>query len=228
VISAGGTREPLDPVRYLGNRSSGLQGYALAATAVARGATVTLVAANSVLPAPAAVQVVPVGTALELRTAVLTAAAKADVIVMAAAVADFRPETTAEHKIKKSFDPAGPGEPDDAPVVRLVRTPDVLAELVAARGSGVPGAAVIVGFAAETGDDAGDVLHHARAKLARKGCDLLVVNDVSHGKVFGSERNRVTLLTPSGPAVTVPEGGKDEIADAVWDAVLEIITPPIP
>jgi len=224
VVSAGGTREPLDPVRYLGNRSSGLQGYALAATAVARGATVTLVAANSTLPAPAGVDVVPVGTALELREAVLAAAAKADVVVMAAAVADFRPAAASEHKIKKSLDPADTG---DAPVVRLVRTPDVLAELVAARGSAVPAGAVIVGFAAETGDDAGDVLHHARAKLARKGCDLLVVNDVSHGQVFGAQRNRVTLLTPSGAAVAVPEGGKDEIADAVWDAVLEIITPPI-
>jgi phosphopantothenoylcysteine decarboxylase/phosphopantothenate--cysteine ligase len=224
VVSAGGTREPLDPVRYLGNRSSGLQGYALAATAVARGATVTLVAANSTLPAPAGVDVVPVGTALELREAVLAAAEKADVVVMAAAVADFRPDTASEHKIKKSLDPA---DADDTPVVRLVRTPDVLAELVAARGSSVPASAVIVGFAAETGDDAGDVLHHARAKLVRKGCDLLVVNDVSQGKVFGAERNHVTLLTPSGAAVAVPEGGKDEIADAVWDAVREIINPPI-
>jgi phosphopantothenoylcysteine decarboxylase/phosphopantothenate--cysteine ligase len=219
VVSAGGTQEPLDPVRYLGNRSSGLQGYALAATAVARGATVTLVAANSSLPAPAGVDVVPVGTAQELREAVLSAAEKADVVVMAAAVADFRPATASEHKIKKSVDPA---DPDDAPVVRLVRTPDVLAELVAARGTGVPSGAVIVGFAAETGDETGDVLHHARAKLDRKGCDLLVVNDVSHGKVFGAERNHVTLLTPSGTVTAVPEGGKDEIADAVWDAVLKI------
>jgi len=221
VVSAGGTREPLDPVRYLGNRSSGLQGYALALTAAVRGATVSLIAANSALPAPAGVTVVPVGTALELREAVLAAASTADVVVMAAAVADFRPTEASDHKIKKTDDP------HDAPVVRLVRNPDVLAELVAARGSSVPAGAVIVGFAAETGDEAGDVLHHARAKLARKGCDLLVVNDVSYGQVFGAERNHVRLLTPDGPPVEVAEGSKNEIADAVWDAVLGIAPRPI-
>jgi phosphopantothenoylcysteine decarboxylase/phosphopantothenate--cysteine ligase len=213
VVSAGGTREPLDPVRYLGNRSSGLQGYALATAAVARGAKVTLVSANVALPDPAGADVVRVGTALELREQVFSAAASADVVVMAAAVADFRPDTVAEHKIKKT------DAEDDAPVVRLVRNPDVLAELVARRSAGAPGAAVIVGFAAETGDDAGDVLHHARAKLARKGCDLLVVNDVSGGKVFGRHETAVTLLEPEGEAGPAVVGGKDEIADAVWDAV---------
>ena len=249
VVSAGGTREPLDPVRFLGNRSSGLQGYALAATAAARGATVTLVSANATLPAPAGVHVVPVGTALELREAVLAAASRADVIVMAAAVADFRPASVSNSKIKKSFDETrstGPAGSDDAPVVRLVRNPDVLAELVAARAAGrraaaegaaaggaaagvaaVPSGAVIVGFAAETGDETGDVLQLAQAKLARKGCDLLVVNDVSQGKVFGAERNTVTLLLPSGAVVPVPEGGKDEIGDAVWDAVLGLVSHPI-
>ena len=216
VVSAGGTREPLDPVRFLGNRSSGLQGYALATTAVARGATVTLVSANSSLPDPAGVDVLRVGTALELREQVLAASKGADAVVMAAAVADFRPADVAENKIKKSFDPAAP---EDGLVLRLVRNPDVLAELVAGRASGGSAPPVIVGFAAETGDDEGDVLQHARAKLARKGCDLLVVNDVSRGRVFGAERNQVTLLTPSGRAISVPEGDKAEVADAVWDAV---------
>jgi phosphopantothenoylcysteine decarboxylase/phosphopantothenate--cysteine ligase len=218
VVSAGGTREPLDPVRFLGNRSSGLQGYALAATAAARGARVTLVAANSALPDPAGVDVVPVGTALELRERILTAAKGADAVVMAAAVADFRPAEIAEHKIKKTH---GPGDEDDAPVVRLVRNPDVLADLVAARAADpAAGAVVIVGFAAETGDEAGDVLHHARAKLTRKGCDLLVVNDVSGGKVFGAERNAVTLLGRDGGATVVHEADKADVADAVWDAVV--------
>jgi phosphopantothenoylcysteine decarboxylase/phosphopantothenate--cysteine ligase len=221
VVSAGGTREPLDPVRFLGNRSSGLQGYALAATAAARGARVTLVAANSALPAPAGVDVVGVGTALELREQVLDVAKGADVVVMAAAVADFRPAATAEHKIKKSY---GPGQEDDAPVVRLVRNPDVLADLVAVRAAGGT-EAVIVGFAAETGDETGDVLHHARAKLARKGCDLLVVNDVSAGQAFGRERNAVTLLHPDGTVLGVPEADKSEIADAVWDQVVELLGP---
>ncbi|MGZ4603563.1 MAG: bifunctional phosphopantothenoylcysteine decarboxylase/phosphopantothenate--cysteine ligase CoaBC [Kineosporiaceae bacterium] len=218
VISAGGTREPLDPVRFLGNHSSGRQGYALAATAAARGATVTLVAANSALPAPAGVDVVPVGTAEELRQAVEAAAAArggADAVVMAAAVADFRPVKVAETKIKKSDDPA------EVPHLELERTPDVLVELVARRRPGQ----VVVGFAAETGDDAGDVLAHARAKLARKGCDLLVVNDVSGGAVFGQGRNAVTILDARGAAHHVPEGSKDEVADTVWDAVTSLWTP---
>jgi phosphopantothenoylcysteine decarboxylase/phosphopantothenate--cysteine ligase len=215
AVSAGGTREPLDPVRYLGNRSSGRQGFALAATAAARGAKVTLVAANAHLPAPAGVDVVPVGTAEELRQAMREAAAGADAVVMAAAVADFRPADVADSKIKKSDDP------DDAPQVRLVRTVDVLAELVAARTPGQ----VVVGFAAETGDAAGDVLTHARAKLARKGCDLLVVNDVSGGAVFGRARNAVTVLTARGEAHTVPEGTKEAVADAVWDEVARLWTP---
>jgi phosphopantothenoylcysteine decarboxylase / phosphopantothenate---cysteine ligase len=227
VVSAGGTREPLDPVRYLGNRSSGLQGYALAAAAVARGARVTLVSANVGLPGPAGADVVPVGTASQLREAVFAAAPTADVVVMAAAVADFRPAEVAGHKIKKTDDP------DDAPVIRLVRNPDVLAELVARRAAGAPGAGVIVGFAAETGDDTGDVLHHARAKLARKGCDLLVVNDVSAGKVFGRAETAVTLLghdpQAPGPAGAIVEvgaaaGDKDQVADAVWDAVARRLT----
>lgn len=215
VVSAGGTREPLDPVRYLGNRSSGRQGYALAATAAARGARVTLVAANVELATPAGVELIRVGTALDLRDAVLKAAAGADVVVMAAAVADFRPAEAAEHKIKKTDDP------DDAPVVRLVRNPDVLVELVGRRAEGQ----VVVGFAAETGDAGDDVLGHARRKLERKGCDLLVVNDVSQGRVFGRSHNEVTLLDRAGGATMVPEGSKEDIADAVWDAVRALLPP---
>lgn len=214
VVSAGGTREPLDPVRYLGNRSSGRQGVALAATAAARGAGVTLVAANLEVPPPAGVDLVRVGSALELREAMHAAAATADVLVMAAAVADFRPAEVAEHKIKKSHEP---GHEDDAPVVRLVRNPDVLAELVAGRRPGQ----LVVGFAAETGDGTGGVLDHARRKLAAKGCDLLVVNDVSAGKVFGRDVSEVTVLAADGSARPVPEGSKTAIADAVWDVVIE-------
>ncbi len=213
VVSAGGTREPLDPVRYLGNRSSGRQGYALASTAAARGAAVTLVAANSQLPDPAGVAVVRVGTAEELRQAMHAAAAGADAVVMAAAVADFRPAEVATSKIKKTEDPA------DVPQLQLVRNPDVLVELVAKRTPGQ----VVVGFAAETGDAAGDVLAHARAKLARKGCDLLVVNDVSGGAVFGRARNAVTILDAAGGAREVPEDSKDAVADAVWDAVSALL-----
>jgi phosphopantothenoylcysteine decarboxylase/phosphopantothenate--cysteine ligase len=209
VVSAGGTREPLDPVRYLGNRSSGRQGFALAGAAAARGAHVRLVAANTVLPVPGGVEMTGVGSALDLRTAMLEAAADADVVVMSAAVADFRPAEVAGHKIKKTDDP------DDAPVVRLVRNPDVLAELVAARRPGQ----VVVGFAAETGDRTADVLTHARRKLARKGCDLLVVNDVSGGRVFGAEHNAVTILDAGGGALPVPLSSKEAVADAVWDAV---------
>ncbi|HEX6353865.1 bifunctional phosphopantothenoylcysteine decarboxylase/phosphopantothenate--cysteine ligase CoaBC, partial [Actinophytocola sp.] len=183
VVSAGGTREPLDPVRYLGNRSSGKQGYALARTAAQRGAQVTLVSAHTAaLPEPAGVDVVRVGTALELRDAMHAVAPDADVVVMAAAVADFRPATRADYKIKKTDQ-----EPD--PVV-LTRNPDVLAELVVRRTPGQ----VIVGFAAETGDDGGDVLAHARAKLKRKGCDLLVVNAVGAGRAFEVEDNEGWLL----------------------------------
>lgn len=212
VVSAGGTREPLDPVRFLGNRSSGKQGYALARTAAARGARVSLVAANAELPDPAGVDVVRVGSALELQQAVTALAGEADVVVMAAAVADFRPAEVAEHKIKKQ------DGTDDAPTITLVRNPDVLADLAAHRRR--PGQ-VVVGFAAETGDEHGDVLTHARAKLARKGCDLLVVNEVGAGKAFGTDDNTVTLLTADGGATRVGPASKDRVADAVWDAVVQ-------
>jgi phosphopantothenoylcysteine decarboxylase/phosphopantothenate--cysteine ligase len=213
VVSAGGTREPLDPVRFLGNRSSGRQGVALAAAAAARGAKVTLVAGPMEVPAPDGVDVVSVGSALQMREAVHAAAPAADAVVMAAAVADFRPAELAAYKIKKT------DGVDDAPVVRLVRNPDILAELVAARRPGQ----LVVGFAAETGDAAGGVLDHARAKLARKGCDLLVVNDVSAGKVFGRSETEVTILYPDGRQTPVPAGTKEVVAEAIWDAVAELL-----
>jgi len=216
LVSAGGTREALDPVRFLGNRSSGRQGVALAATAAARGAGVRLVTANVELPMPAGVDVVRVGSAEQLRAAMLAAAPEVDLLVMSAAVADFRPAEVADRKIKKRDDGG------DGPVVRLVRNPDVLVELVAARAAGGPAGQVIVGFAAETGDDEGSVLEHARRKLAAKGCDLLVVNDVSAGRVFGSDSTEVMLLFPDGEARPLPAGSKEEVADAVWDEVLRL------
>lgn len=210
VVSAGGTREYLDPVRFLGNRSSGLQGYALARAAVARGAEVTLVAANVTLPDPAGVKIVRVETTAELRDAVVAAAANADAVVMAAAPADFRPTRFAEAKIKKSDD-------GSAPVIELDQTPDILAEL--SRDRPTP-STVVVGFAAETGDASGSVLDHARAKLARKGCDLLVVNDVSGGRVFGAADNEAVVLSADGEPVAVPRGSKTMLAHVIWDQVL--------
>ncbi len=204
VISAGGTRENLDPVRFLGNRSSGRQGWALATTAVARGAQVTLVAANVALPAPAGVAVVPVASAAELGAAMAACAADSDVIVMAAAVADFRPAAVSEGKIKK-----GPGEPTS---LALVRTDDVLSALVAARRPGQ----VIVGFAAETDDH----LAHGRAKLAAKGADLLLVNPVGPDQGFERGDNEGVLLASDGSETVVPRGSKETVADALWDAVV--------
>ena len=222
VVSAGGTREPLDPVRYLGNRSSGKQGYALARAAAERGAQVTLVSSSS-LPAPDGVTVVPVETALELQAAVSDAVRDADVVVMAAAVADFRPASYAGSKIKKTHAPGADGAADEsAPVVELVRNPDVLAGLVEARGSST--SPVIVGFAAETGDDEGSVLDHARAKLARKGCDLLVVNEVGTDKTFGHDDSTVHLLRRGSDGETqVGPASKLDVAHAVWDAVLPLL-----
>lgn len=213
VVSAGGTREPLDPVRFLGNRSSGRQGWALASTAAARGARVVVVAANVDQPDPAGAEVTRVETAAELAEAVHKAAQDADAVVMAAAVADFRPAAYAADKIKKSES----GEPD--PLV-LQRTEDVLAGLVADRSATGRTTPVIVGFAAETGDSGGSVLDHGRAKLARKGCDLLVVNEVGGGKAFGTPDNAAVILASDGSATEVPLGPKESLADAVWDAVV--------
>ena len=208
-------------MRFLGNRSSGRQGYALAATAAARGAEVVLVAANTALPAPAGVTVLPVGSAQQLREAVLGAAAEADAVVMAAAVADFRPRDTSATKLKK-----GTGEPTE---IALVRNPDVLAEL-AAEPRRRPGQ-VVVGFAAETGDAEGDVLAHGRAKLARKGCDLLVVNEVGeagHPTGFEGTQNAAVVLGSDGSETPVPLGSKEALADVVWDLVAARWSAPAP
>ncbi|SHJ92987.1 Phosphopantothenate-cysteine ligase /Phosphopantothenoylcysteine decarboxylase [Pseudonocardia thermophila] len=208
VVSAGGTREPLDPVRFLGNRSSGRQGYALAAVAAQRGAAVTLVAAHTAdLADPAAVEVVRVGSALELRDAMHAAVKGADAVVMAAAVADFRPVSLAGHKIKKTG--------SDPEPLALTTNPDILVELVGAREPGQ----IVVGFAAETGDDTGDALHHGRQKLARKGCDLLVVNAVGDGMAFEVPENAGWLLAADGSETVLPHGSKALLASRVWDAV---------
>ncbi|MCZ4498180.1 MAG: phosphopantothenoylcysteine decarboxylase [Marmoricola sp.] len=213
VVSAGGTREYLDPVRFLGNRSSGLQGYALARTAAARGAEVTLIAANVTLPDPAGVKVVRVETTAELQAEVEAAATAADVVVMAAAPADFRPATFTDSKIKKAED-------GSAPDIRLTQNPDILAALAQHRPH--PGL-VVVGFAAETGDAAGSVMDHARNKLARKGCDLLVVNDVGGGKVFGSEENEAVVLGADGSSTPVARASKNVVAQVIWDRVVPLL-----
>ncbi|BCN48906.1 bifunctional phosphopantothenoylcysteine decarboxylase/phosphopantothenate--cysteine ligase CoaBC [Rhodococcus hoagii] len=220
VVSAGGTREPLDPVRFLGNRSSGKQGYAIARLAAQRGAQVTLVAgAVSDLSDPAAVDVVRVRTAEEMREAVMKHAVDADAVVMSAAVADFRPASVATSKIKKG----AADEPDSIP---LVRNEDILAGLVQARRDGAIGSStVIVGFAAETGDETGGVLDHARTKLARKGCDLLVVNAVGDGKAFEVDHNDGWLLGSDGTETAIEPGSKSLMASRVLDALAGLLVP---
>jgi phosphopantothenoylcysteine decarboxylase/phosphopantothenate--cysteine ligase len=180
---------------------------------VARGAEVTLVAANVALPDPAGAKVVRVGTAEEMRAAVLEAAADTDAVVMAAAVADFRPVVARDTKIKKDA-----GEP--API-ELVRTPDILAELTAHRARA---GQVIVGFAAETGDETGSVLDLGRAKLARKRCDLLVVNEVGESKGFAAAVNSAVILGADGSVTEVPHGPKEALAEVVWDLVAARLT----
>lgn len=211
TISAGGTREALDPVRFLGNRSSGKQGAALAAAALAAGATVRFLAAHMDVEPPAGVELVSVESALELREAALKAAVDSDVVIMAAAVADFRPAEVSDTKIKKV-------DGEDAPVVRLIRNPDILHELVERRNA-EGGQQLIVGFAAETGDAQGDVLEHATAKLERKGCDLLVVNQVGIGRVFGQDDNSVVILSGQGAEPQSAAGTKADVASAVIDRV---------
>lgn len=208
VVTAGGTREPLDPVRFLGNRSSGKQGYALARAAVARGARVTVIAANITLPAPAGADIVTVGTTEELRKATLAAAADADAVVMAAAPADFRPASVAEKKIKKSDDGA-------APVLELVTNPDIAAELGAAKRPGQ----LLVAFAAETHD----ALENARAKLVRKRADLIVVNEVGTDLVFGADDNTVTLIGADGSTRDLGKLPKDDVADRIWDEINSLL-----
>ncbi|BBY47929.1 phosphopantothenate synthase [Mycolicibacterium arabiense] len=218
LVSAGGTREPIDPVRFIGNRSSGKQGYAVARVAAQRGADVTLIAGNTVgLGDPAGVEVVHIGSADQLNDAVSKHAPESHVLVMAAAVADFRPTHVATSKIKKSHEP---GHASDAPAIELTRTEDVLATAVRARTDGqLPNMKAIVGFAAETGDANGDVLFHARAKLARKGCDLLVVNAVGEGRAFEVDNNDGWLLSADGNEVALEHGSKTLMASRIVDAI---------
>jgi len=205
VISAGGTREPIDAVRVIANRSSGKQGYAIAAEAADRGAKVTLVSTVQ-LPIPAGVIIVVVETAAQMQSALAEVASTADVIVMAAAVADFRPVLAAHGKLKKD---------QGIPQLVLERTPDILAEL----GATKPAGQTLVGFAAETSD----LLANAAGKLQRKHLDLIVANDVSAAGVgFQHDTNAVTLLTASGVTTTVPLADKRAIAKAVLDTVVEI------
>jgi phosphopantothenoylcysteine decarboxylase / phosphopantothenate---cysteine ligase len=205
VVSAGGTREAIDPVRFIGNRSSGKQGYAVAAEAAARGARVTIVSTVS-LPVPPGVEVVGVESAQQMADAMSGLGPTADVIVMAAAVADFRPVAPADRKIKK--DPTA----TDAPTVVLERTPDILAALGAAK----PPHQVLVGFAAETHDLAANAVD----KLRRKRADLIVANDVSAaGRGFEGDTNEVMLFTAQGSR-HVDFGSKRDIARAVLDQVL--------
>ncbi|MDT5247709.1 MAG: phosphopantothenoylcysteine decarboxylase / phosphopantothenate---cysteine ligase, partial [Mycobacterium sp.] len=203
LVTAGGTREPIDPVRFIGNRSSGKQGYAVARVAAQRGAEVTLIAGNTAgLVDPAGVDVVHIGSASQLQDAVSKHVPDADVLVMAAAVADFRPTHVATSKIKKS-----PDSSLDAPAIELSRTDDILAGTVRARTDGqLPNMRAVVGFAAETGDANGDVLFHARAKLQRKGCDLLVVNAVGDGRAFEVDNNDGWLLAADGNEAALEHG----------------------
>jgi phosphopantothenoylcysteine decarboxylase / phosphopantothenate---cysteine ligase len=203
LISAGGTREELDPVRFLGNWSTGRQGYAFAGSALARGADVTLVAANVELPDPAGAKVIKVVSARDMHAAMLAEAGQADVIVMTAAVADFRPVARAEAKIKK--DGTLP------PPIELAENPDILAALAKRRRDDGPDGQVIVGFAAETDPD----LDAARAKLARKGCDLLVVNQVGNGHGFGAGENEWLVLAAEGTVTGISRRSKDALADEV-------------
>ena len=212
VITAGGTREALDPVRFLGNRSTGKQGVALAEAARDLGATVHLIGANLEVPAPEGVQVTRVVSALDLREATLEASAAADVLIMSAAVADFRPAEFAEFKIKKSADS------EDAPVIQLVRNPDILREVVVRRqqarevGESTLGPKLIVGFAAETGSAEKTPLELGREKLQRKGTDFLAVNTVGVNRGFGTDDNTITLLSTLNDEAPVFSGSKKELS----------------
>ena len=214
VVSAGGTREEIDPVRFIGNWSTGTQGYALASTAAARGAEVIVVAANVALPDPAGAKVTRVVSAREMHDAVLAAATGADVVVMAAAVADYRPAARSPAKIKKDGRPPEP--------IELTENPDILAGLAAVRKAreATRSAQVLVGFAAETDTSP----EGARAKLARKGCDLLVVNPVGNGLGFGTPDNEAVVYGADGTVTPIPRGPKEALADVVWDLVAARLT----
>jgi phosphopantothenoylcysteine decarboxylase/phosphopantothenate--cysteine ligase len=206
LVTAGGTREALDPVRFIGNRSSGKQGVAIASAAAARGAEVTLIAANLEIAAPASIAVQHVVSTLELQEAVQAAAATADVVIMAAAVADYRPETVADAKIKKESQ-------GDSLQLSLVRNPDILQGLAANRPEGQ----LVIGFAAETEPDRERLLEIGAAKAARKGVDYLVVNRVGWSEGFATESNAVVVLSGAGDIVSESAGTKPEVANAILD-----------
>lgn len=210
VISAGGTREPIDPVRFIGNRSSGAQGVALAEAARDRGADVVLVGANLEVPAPAGVRTAPVSTVAELREAMLERSGTADILVMAAAVSDYRPTTTAEKKMKK--DAAGGGTS-----IELTQNPDILAELGAHERR-----PVLVGFAAETESDESALVELGAGKRERKGADLIAVNRVDEGRGFGTPDNEVLIVGDGGTVAARASGSKRTVADAILDAALAV------
>jgi phosphopantothenoylcysteine decarboxylase/phosphopantothenate--cysteine ligase len=208
LVTAGGTREALDPVRYIGNRSSGKQGLAIALAAAARGAEVTLIGANLEVrpPASASLTLIEVSSTLELQSATLVAAAEADVVVMAAAVSDYRPEQVSEGKIKKETQ-------GDTLHLTLVKNPDILQGLSAARTDGQ----VIIGFAAETERDDDELLAIGRAKLERKGADYLVVNRVGWSEGFATESNSIVILGTGGVIVGEASGTKASVAADILD-----------
>jgi len=214
LISVGGTREDLDPVRFLGNRSSGRQGFALVERALARGAQVTAVVGTVEVAAPSGARVIEATSAARMHAVMRDEQGSADAIVMAAAVADFRPDAASATKIKKSDD----HEPEP---IRLVRNPDILADLVAHR----PDGQVIVGFAAETATSEDELLALARAKVARKGCDLLVVNDVGGERVFGRDDTAVRVMSTGGQVLAEASGAKADAADSVLDEVAKMLPP---
>ncbi len=212
LITAGGTREPLDPVRFIGNRSSGKQGIALAAAAAARGAEVTLIGANLEVQPPESghsLRVLTVGTALELSAAVHAAAGRADAVIMAAAVADYRPESVAESKIKKETE-------GDTLSLTLVKNPDILRELAVVR----PAGQMLIGFAAETEADHDRLLALGRAKIARKGSDFLVLNTVGWAEGFATDDNSVVILDGAGDIVGEASGTKSSVADRILDLLV--------
>ena len=208
LVTAGGTREPLDPVRFIGNRSSGKQGVAIALAAAARGAEVTLIAANLEISAPPSMHVQKVSTTLELEAAAVAAAPNADVVIMAAAVADYRPESVAEAKIKKD-------QQGDTLQLTLVRNPDILAGL----SSNKRADQVVIGFAAETEPDDAKLLELGRAKIARKGCDYLVINRVGWTEGFAADGNSVVMLDRHGDIVMEASGSKSSVADHLLDVL---------
>lgn len=213
LISGGGTREPIDPVRFIGNRSTGTQAVSLAARAAARGAYVTLVAANLEVEPPVGIKVIRVSTTAELRGVMLREQSAHDVVIMAAAVADYRPAVVSESKLKK--DAVG-----EQLTIAMIQNPDVLLELVNAKPMGQ----IVVGFAAETAENPDELIQLARTKIERKKCDFLVLNRVGWDEGFGTQGNSVTVLSQAGDIVESAAGGKLDVADVILSSVATTIT----